>query len=33
MFGELPYDVFLVEWDDVERDGGYGSIRFTRPGR
>ena len=32
VFGELPYDVFLVEWDDTERDGGYGSVRFTRPG-
>jgi 5-methyltetrahydropteroyltriglutamate--homocysteine methyltransferase len=29
LFGELPYDVFLVEWDDVGRDGGYESIRFT----
>jgi 5-methyltetrahydropteroyltriglutamate--homocysteine methyltransferase len=33
LFGELPYDVFLVEWDDVGRDGGYESIRFTAPGR
>jgi 5-methyltetrahydropteroyltriglutamate--homocysteine methyltransferase len=33
LFGELPYDVFLVEWDDVGRDGGYESIRFTPEGR
>jgi len=33
LFGELPYDVFLVEWDDVGRDGGYESIRFTQSGR
>jgi 5-methyltetrahydropteroyltriglutamate--homocysteine methyltransferase len=33
LFGELPYDVFLVEWDDVGRDGGYESIRFTPSGR
>jgi 5-methyltetrahydropteroyltriglutamate--homocysteine methyltransferase len=32
MFAELPYDVFLVEWDDVARDGGYESIRFVPPG-
>ena len=23
VFGELPYDVFLVEWDDVALEGGY----------
>jgi len=33
LFGELPYDIFLVEWDDVGRDGGYESVRFTPPGR
>jgi methionine synthase II (cobalamin-independent) len=33
LFGELPYDVFLVEWDDVERDGGYEPLRFAPPGR
>jgi 5-methyltetrahydropteroyltriglutamate--homocysteine methyltransferase len=33
LFGELPYDVFLVEWDDVARDGGYEPIRFAPPGR
>ena len=30
---ELPYDVFLVEWDDVGRDGGYEPIRFASEGR
>ena len=33
LFGELPYDVFLVEWDDVGRDGGYESARFTPSGQ
>jgi 5-methyltetrahydropteroyltriglutamate--homocysteine methyltransferase len=33
MFGELPYDVFLVEWDDVGREGGYEPIRFTPEAR
>lgn len=33
MFGELPYDVFLIEWDDVGRDGGYAPIRFVPPGK
>jgi 5-methyltetrahydropteroyltriglutamate--homocysteine methyltransferase len=28
VFGELPYDTFLVEWDDLERDGGFEPIRF-----
>jgi 5-methyltetrahydropteroyltriglutamate--homocysteine methyltransferase len=32
LFGELPYDVFLVEWDDIGREGGYEPIRFTPPG-
>ena len=32
LFGELPYDVFLVEWDDVGRDGGYEPIRHVPPG-
>jgi 5-methyltetrahydropteroyltriglutamate--homocysteine methyltransferase len=30
---ELPYDAFLVEWDDVGRDGGYAPIRFVPRGR
>jgi 5-methyltetrahydropteroyltriglutamate--homocysteine methyltransferase len=32
VFGELPYDSFLVEWDDLGRDGGYEPIRHLRPG-
>jgi 5-methyltetrahydropteroyltriglutamate--homocysteine methyltransferase len=28
----LPYDSFLVEWDDLGRDGGFEPIRFLRPG-
>jgi 5-methyltetrahydropteroyltriglutamate--homocysteine methyltransferase len=30
LFGELPYDAFLVEWDDLGRDGGYEPVRFLR---
>jgi 5-methyltetrahydropteroyltriglutamate--homocysteine methyltransferase len=33
LFGELPYDVFLLEWDDVGREGGYEPVRFVPPGR
>jgi 5-methyltetrahydropteroyltriglutamate--homocysteine methyltransferase len=33
LFGELPYDAFLVEWDDVGREGGYEPIRFAPAGR
>lgn len=33
LFADLPYDLFLVEWDDVGRDGGYESIRFAPAGR
>jgi 5-methyltetrahydropteroyltriglutamate--homocysteine methyltransferase len=29
---DLPYDVFLVEWDDLGRDGGFDPIRFLRDG-
>jgi 5-methyltetrahydropteroyltriglutamate--homocysteine methyltransferase len=32
VFGELPYDAFLVEWDDRARDGGYEPVRFLRDG-
>ena len=32
MFTELPYDVFLVEWEDVGRDGDYAPIRFVPEG-
>jgi methionine synthase II (cobalamin-independent) len=31
VFGGLPYDAFLVEWDDLGRDGGFEPIRFLRP--
>ena len=27
VFGGLPYDTFLVEWDDEGRDGGYAPVR------
>ena len=29
---DLPYDAFLVEWDDRGRDGGFEPIRFLREG-
>ncbi len=32
VFGELPYDTFLVEWDDEGRDGGYAPVRHLRSG-
>ena len=32
VFGELPYDAFLVEWDDLGRDGGFEPVRFLRGG-
>jgi 5-methyltetrahydropteroyltriglutamate--homocysteine methyltransferase len=32
VFGGLPYDAFLVEWDDLGRDGGFEPIRFLRDG-
>jgi 5-methyltetrahydropteroyltriglutamate--homocysteine methyltransferase len=32
VFGQLPYDTFLVEWDDLGRDGGFEPIRFLRDG-
>ncbi|HEX2588605.1 MAG TPA: hypothetical protein VHL51_10080, partial [Gaiellales bacterium] len=32
VFGGLPYDSFLVEWDDLGRDGGFEPIRFLRKG-
>ncbi|MEX1264779.1 MAG: hypothetical protein WEE66_12765 [Actinomycetota bacterium] len=30
VLGELPYDSFLVEWDDEGRDGGYAPVRHLR---
>jgi 5-methyltetrahydropteroyltriglutamate--homocysteine methyltransferase len=32
VFGELPYDAFIVEWDDEGRDGGYAPVRHLRRG-
>jgi 5-methyltetrahydropteroyltriglutamate--homocysteine methyltransferase len=32
VFGQLPYDSFLVEWDDLGRDGGFEPVRFLRDG-
>jgi 5-methyltetrahydropteroyltriglutamate--homocysteine methyltransferase len=32
LFNELPYDRFLVEWDDVQREGGYEPLRFVPAG-
>jgi 5-methyltetrahydropteroyltriglutamate--homocysteine methyltransferase len=32
VFGDLPYDSFLVEWDDLGRDGGFEPVRHLREG-
>jgi 5-methyltetrahydropteroyltriglutamate--homocysteine methyltransferase len=32
VFAGLPYDTFLVEWDDLGRDGGFAPLRHLRPG-
>ena len=32
LFNELPYDVFLVEWEDTAREGDYSPLRFVPPG-
>ena len=32
IFNELPYDVFLVEWEDTEREGDYAPLRHVPPG-
>jgi len=32
VFGELAYDAFLVEWDDLGRDGGFEPVRYLREG-
>jgi len=32
VFVGLPYDTFLVEWDDEGRDGGYAPVRHLRDG-
>lgn len=33
MFSELPYDRFLCEWEDTEREGGYEPIRHVPKGK
>jgi 5-methyltetrahydropteroyltriglutamate--homocysteine methyltransferase len=33
MFSELPYDRFLFEWEDTEREGGYEPIRHVPKGK
>lgn len=33
IFAELPYDRFLFEWEDTEREGGYEPIRHVPEGR
>jgi 5-methyltetrahydropteroyltriglutamate--homocysteine methyltransferase len=32
IFSELPYDRFLVEWEDTKRDGDYSPLRFVPDG-
>ena len=32
IFNELRYDVFLVEWEDTEREGDYSPLRHVPPG-
>ena len=32
VFNELPYDVFLVEWEDTEREGDYSPLRHLPRG-
>jgi 5-methyltetrahydropteroyltriglutamate--homocysteine methyltransferase len=32
IFNELPYDVFLVEWDDPDRAGDYSALRHLPQG-
>ena len=32
LFNELPYDRFLVEWEDVGREGGFEPLRHVPPG-
>ena len=32
VFAGLPYDSFLVEWDDLGRDGGFEPVRHLRAG-
>ena len=32
MFNELPYDVFLMEWEDTTREGDYSALRHVPDG-
>jgi 5-methyltetrahydropteroyltriglutamate--homocysteine methyltransferase len=32
MFNELPYDVFLMEWEDTTREGDYSALRHVPEG-
>ena len=32
MFNELPYDVFLMEWEDTARQGDYSALRHVPAG-
>ena len=32
IFNELPYDVFLLEWEDTEREGDYSPLRHVPSG-
>lgn len=32
LFHELPYDRFLIEWEDQSREGGYEALRHVPPG-
>lgn len=31
-FGELPYDAFFIEWEDIAREGGYETLRHVPKG-
>jgi 5-methyltetrahydropteroyltriglutamate--homocysteine methyltransferase len=33
MFNELPYDAFFIEWEDIQREGGYETLRFVPKGK
>jgi 5-methyltetrahydropteroyltriglutamate--homocysteine methyltransferase len=32
MFNELPYDIFLMEWEDTSREGDYSALRHVPAG-
>jgi 5-methyltetrahydropteroyltriglutamate--homocysteine methyltransferase len=31
-FGELPYDAFFIEWEDINREGDYSALRYVPKG-